>query len=103
MNANDDSMTITASRPFAELVSGSMSDRDSLVCVGLDPELTSMPESVIAGHSPGEAIVAFNRALVLCKELGSAPQILGILNGLVGAHLMSGKIQKARAVALAKV
>ena len=51
------------------------------------------------GFAAAETIVAFNRALVLCKELGSAPQIFAILNGLVGAHLMSGEIQKARAVA----
>lgn len=64
MNANDGSMTITTSRPFAELVSGSMSDRDSLVCVGLDPRLANMPESIVTGRSPGESIVAFNRAIV---------------------------------------
>jgi class 3 adenylate cyclase/predicted ATPase/ABC-type lipoprotein export system ATPase subunit len=51
------------------------------------------------GFAAAETIVAFNRALVLCKELGSASQIFAILNGLVGAHLMGGEIQKARAVA----
>lgn len=51
------------------------------------------------GFGAAETIVAFNRALVLCKELGSAPQIFAVLNGLVGAHLMGGEIQKARAVA----
>ncbi len=51
------------------------------------------------GFAAPETIVAFNRALVLCKELGSASQIFAILNGLVGAHLMGGEIQKARAVA----
>ena len=51
------------------------------------------------GFGARETILAFNRALVLCKELGSAPQIFAVLNGLVGAHLMGGEIQKARAVA----
>jgi orotidine-5'-phosphate decarboxylase len=64
LNANDGSTTITASRPFAELISASTSDRDSLVCVGLDPDLSSMPESIVEGRSPGEAIVAFNRAII---------------------------------------
>jgi class 3 adenylate cyclase/predicted ATPase len=51
------------------------------------------------GFGAAETIVAFNRALELCKELGSVPQIFAVLNGLVGAHLMGGEIQKARAVA----
>jgi len=49
------------------------------------------------GFNAPQTIVAFNRALDLCKELGSGPQIYAILNGLVGAHLMGGDIQKARA------
>jgi predicted ATPase len=51
------------------------------------------------GFGAAETIGAFNRALVLCKELGSPPQIFAVLNGLVGAHLMGGEILKARAVA----
>ncbi len=51
------------------------------------------------GFGAPQTIVAFNRALDLCKELGSGPQIFAVLNGLVGAHLMGGEIQKARAVA----
>jgi class 3 adenylate cyclase/tetratricopeptide (TPR) repeat protein len=51
------------------------------------------------GFGAPQTIVAFNRALDLCKELGNGPQIIAILNGLVGAHLMGGEIQKARAVA----
>ncbi|MGA9455192.1 MAG: adenylate/guanylate cyclase domain-containing protein, partial [Pseudolabrys sp.] len=51
------------------------------------------------GFGAPQTIVAFNRALDLCKQLGSGPQIFAVLNGLVGAHLMGGEIQKARAVA----
>jgi predicted ATPase len=51
------------------------------------------------GFGAAETIVAFNRALVLCKELGNTPQIFAVLNGLVGAHLMNGEIQEARAAA----
>ncbi len=51
------------------------------------------------GFGAAETILAFNRALTLCKELGTSPQIFAVLNGLVGAHLMGGEIEKARAVA----
>jgi class 3 adenylate cyclase/predicted ATPase/ABC-type lipoprotein export system ATPase subunit len=51
------------------------------------------------GFGAPETLVAFSRALTLCKELGSTPQIFAVLNGLVGAHLMRGEVQNARAVA----
>jgi class 3 adenylate cyclase/tetratricopeptide (TPR) repeat protein/energy-coupling factor transporter ATP-binding protein EcfA2 len=51
------------------------------------------------GFNAPQTIVAFNRALDLCKELGSGPQMFAVLNGLVGAHLMGGEIPKARALA----
>ena len=51
------------------------------------------------GFGAAETLVAFNRALVLCRELGGVPQIFAVLNGLVGAHLMRGEIQNARAAA----
>jgi len=53
----------------------------------------------VKGFGATETIVAFDRAWVLCKELGGAPQIFAVLNGLVGAYLMNGEIQKARAAA----
>jgi class 3 adenylate cyclase/predicted ATPase len=53
----------------------------------------------VKGFGAAETIAAFNRALVLCKELGGAPQIFAVLNGLVGAQLMNGEIQNARATA----
>jgi orotidine-5'-phosphate decarboxylase len=64
LNANDASMTITAPRPFLDKVFSTMESRDSLVCVGLDPDLSRMPESVKAGRSAGEAILEFNRKIV---------------------------------------
>jgi predicted ATPase len=51
------------------------------------------------GFGASETLVAFTRALALCKEVGNASQIFAILNGLVGAHLMRGEIQNARTVA----
>src|SRR5262249_29681589 len=66
----------------------------------LEPQLQQpLANASIAakGFNAPQTIVAFNRALELCKELGSGPQIYAILNGLVGAHLMGGDIQKARA------
>ena len=51
------------------------------------------------GFGAAETIVAFNRALELCKQIGSSPQIFAVLSGLVGVHLMGGEIEKARAVA----
>jgi class 3 adenylate cyclase/predicted ATPase/ABC-type lipoprotein export system ATPase subunit len=51
------------------------------------------------GFGAPETIVAFNRALELCKQIGSTPQIFAVLSGLVGVHLMGGEIEKARAVA----
>jgi class 3 adenylate cyclase/predicted ATPase len=51
------------------------------------------------GFGAAETIVAFNRALELCRQIGSTPQIFAVLSGLVGVHLMGGEIEKARAVA----
>jgi class 3 adenylate cyclase/predicted ATPase len=61
----------------------------------------SLANASIAANGFGapETLVAFTRALVLCKELGGAPQIFAVLNGLVGAHLMRGEVQNARTVA----
>jgi class 3 adenylate cyclase/predicted ATPase/ABC-type lipoprotein export system ATPase subunit len=51
------------------------------------------------GFGAPQTIVAFNRALDLCKQIGNTPQIFAVLSGLVGVHLMGGEIEKARAVA----
>lgn len=64
MNANDASMTITASRPFLEAVTASAEQRDSLVCVGLDPDISRFPVTVSTRRSTGEAIVEFNRQII---------------------------------------
>lgn len=64
MNANDSSITITASRSFLDKVSGTIESRDSLVCVGLDPDLARMPASITGGRSAGEAIVEFNKQII---------------------------------------
>ncbi len=64
MTANDASKTITAPRSFLELVSGAIESRDSLVCVGLDPDLSRFPESVKTGRSTGAAIVEFNKWII---------------------------------------
>ena len=50
------------------------------------------------GFGAEETMLALNRALKLCGKLGS-PQVFPIFNGLGGAHLMRGEIEKARAVA----
>jgi orotidine-5'-phosphate decarboxylase len=64
LSANGDSMTITAPLPFPELIDRSTREHDSLVCVGLDPDLGRMPTAVVAGRSAGEAIVAFNKEII---------------------------------------
>lgn len=64
LSANGDSMTITARLAFPELIAKSIRERDSLVCVGLDPDLERMPASMVSGRSAGEAIVAFNRQII---------------------------------------
>jgi orotidine-5'-phosphate decarboxylase len=64
LNANDGNMTITAARPFADKVSAASEARDSLVCVGLDPDLSRYPSSITTGRSAGEAIVEFNKRIV---------------------------------------
>ena len=48
---------------FAEQVRTAAERADSLVCVGLDPNLTRFPE-ILADLPPGERIVAFNRAII---------------------------------------
>lgn len=57
-------MTITTPLSFLERVSGIVASRDSLVCVGLDPDLSRMPASITAGRSAGAAIVEFNRQII---------------------------------------
>lgn len=64
LNANDASMTITTRRSFSELVSRAAKERNSLVCVGLDPDLSRFPASVVAGRSPGAAILEFNKRII---------------------------------------
>lgn len=64
MSANDDSMTITTSRPFSDSIAQSIRERDSLVCVGLDPDLERMPASIVSGRGAREAIVAFNQQII---------------------------------------
>lgn len=57
-------MTITTPLPFAELLARSGRERDSLVCVGLDPDLSRFPERVTRGRSTKAAIVEFNKAII---------------------------------------
>lgn len=64
LSANDASMTITTPRPFSESIAKSIEDRDSLVCVGLDPDLERMPKSIVAGRGARESIVAFNQQII---------------------------------------
>lgn len=51
---------------FAERVRAAAERHDSLLCVGLDPEIRSFPETLRAAHrdDPAGLIVAFNRAIV---------------------------------------
>lgn len=64
LTANDASMTITTPLPFSDKVSASSQARDSLVCVGLDPDLSRFPSSITAGRSAGQAIVEFNKRII---------------------------------------
>lgn len=64
LNANDSSMTVTSPRPFLDKVFGTVESRDSLVCVGLDPDLDRMPRAVTEGRSAAEAIVEFNKSII---------------------------------------
>jgi orotidine-5'-phosphate decarboxylase len=64
LNANDTKMTITPSRPFPESVARAVDRNDSLVCVGLDPDLARLPHSIVAGRSTGKAIVEFNKQII---------------------------------------
>ena len=48
---------------FADKVRSAAERADSLVCVGLDPDLSKFPDS-LAHLPPGEQIVAFNRAII---------------------------------------
>lgn len=41
-----------------------MDTQGSLVCVGLDPDLSRFPDSVTRGRSVSEAIVEFNKAII---------------------------------------
>ncbi len=51
---------------FADRVRAAAERNDSLLCVGLDPDLRQFPRSLLARHGgdPEGAIVAFNRAIV---------------------------------------
>ena len=64
LNANDANMTITAPRPFLDKIADTTQSRDSLVCVGLDPDVSRFPDSITAGRSTGEAIVEFNKQII---------------------------------------
>lgn len=64
LNANGPSMTITPPRSFADLVDRSIRTHDSLVCVGLDPDRSRMPASIVSGRSARAAIVEFNKRII---------------------------------------
>jgi orotidine-5'-phosphate decarboxylase len=64
LSANDGNMTITARRPFSEMIATSIEERDSLVCVGLDPDLDRMPASLVSDRNARDAIVAFNQQII---------------------------------------
>src|SRR5262249_43418306 len=51
------------------------------------------------GFGAEETMLALNRALKLCDKLGDSPQVFPVFNGLVGAHLMRGEFERARALA----
>jgi orotidine-5'-phosphate decarboxylase len=48
---------------FRERLDAAMREHGSLVCVGLDPDLTKFPPN-LERKSPGEAIVRFNREII---------------------------------------
>ncbi|HEY8447859.1 MAG TPA: orotidine-5'-phosphate decarboxylase [Thermomicrobiales bacterium] len=50
--------------PFAERLASAVHRNDSLVCVGLDPELSRFPAALRALDDPREAIVRFNAAII---------------------------------------
>ena len=49
---------------FAERLAARMRGQDTLLCVGLDPDLSRFPARLRGATDPAEAIVAFNRAIV---------------------------------------
>jgi predicted ATPase len=51
------------------------------------------------GFGAEQTMLALNRALKLCENLGDSPQVFPVLNGLVGVHLLRGEFQQARKVA----
>jgi predicted ATPase len=51
------------------------------------------------GFGAEETMLALNRALKLCDKLDDSPQVFPVLSALVGAHLMRGEIESARALA----
>jgi orotidine-5'-phosphate decarboxylase len=64
LNANDAGMTITPPRPFPETVARAVERSDSLVCVGLDPDLSRFPDAIRAERSAGAAIIEFNKQVI---------------------------------------
>ena len=51
------------------------------------------------GFGAEATVHALNRALKLCHRLNAPQQIFPVLSGLIGAHLMRGKIESARELA----
>ena len=65
MNANDRQHDDNRLPPLPRTRSPApIEARDSLVCVGLDPDLAHIPESMNTGRSTGEAIVEFNKQII---------------------------------------
>jgi|DewCreStandDraft_1066081.scaffolds.fasta_scaffold00219_41 orotidine-5'-phosphate decarboxylase len=50
--------------PFVEKLLQASRSRQSLLCVGLDPDPALLPPSVLHGRALPEAIIAFNRAVI---------------------------------------
>lgn len=49
---------------FGERLRRAQSDRRSVLCVGLDPDLARMPSSLVQAHAPAEAVARFGEAVI---------------------------------------
>ncbi|MEZ4700347.1 MAG: orotidine-5'-phosphate decarboxylase [Rhodothermales bacterium] len=61
---------------FARKLTLAQENKRSLLCIGLDPDLPKLPDALRRSHTPAEAIVAFNAAIIeATKPYASAYKI----------------------------
>lgn len=55
---------MTVRRSFAERLSARQAATNSLVCIGLDPDLQRLPSHLTREKNAAQAVIAFNRAII---------------------------------------